>query len=135
MFLRVRSVPRRDRAKQNEYQRQWYARNKEKAKASINANKEKYRRQWQEYKATLKCVNCGFDHPDALDFHHVIKSPDNQPVNYLLRKDAYKAAYAEIKKCVVLCANCHRVHHAEERTVKKQKRKRKKAKSKPPGRK
>ena len=127
-------MPRRDRAKQNEYQRQWYARNKDRAVKNVAANKHKYRQQWRDYKATLKCVNCGFDHPDALDFHHVIKSPDNQSVNELIRRDAYKAAREEIKKCVVLCANCHRVHHADERLVKKQKRKRKKAKSKPPGR-
>ena len=130
--MRVSSVPRRDKAKQNEYQRQWYARNKEKAKAAVRNNKAKYRQQWREYKATLKCVNCGFDHPAALDFHHVIKSPDNQSVNELLRRDAFKAAYEEIKKCVVLCANCHRVHHHDEHLVKKQKRKRKKAKSTPP---
>jgi hypothetical protein len=130
--LRVRNVPRRDRAKQNEYQRQWYARNKEKAKAVVTANKHKYRQRWRDYKAALKCVNCGFDQPAALDFHHVIKAPDNRAVNELLRKDAFKAAYEEIKKCVVLCANCHRVHHADERLVKKQKRKRKKAKSRQP---
>lgn len=120
-------MPSRDREKQNEYQRAWYARNKEKAKAQVSANRNKYRQRWRDYKATLSCINCGFNHPAALDFHHVIKSPDNKPVNQLLRKDAFKAAAEEIKKCVVLCANCHRVHHAEELVVKKRKRKKKKA--------
>lgn len=119
-------MPRKDRTKQNEYQRAWYARNKEKAKAQVSANKHKYRDKWREYKATLICINCGFSHPAALDFHHVIKSPTNRSVNQLLRKDAYKAAHEEIKKCVVLCANCHRVHHHDEWLQKKAKRAKKK---------
>jgi hypothetical protein len=119
-------VSRRDRTKQNEYQRAWYARNKEHAKAQVSANKHKYRDKWREYKATLSCINCGFSHYAALDFHHVVKSPTNRSVNQLLRKDAYKAAYEEIKKCVVLCANCHRVHHHDEWLLKKAKRKKKK---------
>ena len=112
-------MPVKDRQKQNEYQRQWYARNKEKAKAKVKDNKERYRKEWREYKAGLKCIECGCNHPAALDFHHVIKSPDNKSVNELLRKDAFKAAREEIKKCVVLCANCHRVHHHNERKYSK----------------
>lgn len=111
-------MPRKDRTKQNEYQRAWYARNKEKAKAAVYANKRKYRQKWRDYKATLKCAHCGFDHPAALDFHHVKKSPDNKPVNHLIRKDAFKAVMEEIKKCIVLCSNCHRLHHHEERGTK-----------------
>lgn len=128
MFLKARNVPRRDREKQNEYQRAWYARNREAAKEKVKANKHRYRDRWREYKATLSCINCGFNHPAALDFHHVVKSPDNQSVNQLLRKDAFKAAMEETKKCVVLCANCHRVHHHDEWLIKKSKRKKKKKK-------
>jgi len=112
-------VPSRNREKQLEYQRRHYAKNKEKVKAAVYALKRKYREKWREFKATLKCVNCWFNHPAALDFHHVTKSPSNRPVNQLLRKDAYRAVAEEIKKCVVLCANCHRVHHHEERANKK----------------
>ena len=119
-------MPRRDREKQNEYQRAWYARNKEAAKAKVKANKHRYRERWREYKSTLKCIECGYDHPAALDFHHVVKSPDNRSVNELLRRDAFKAVMEEIKKCVVLCANCHRKHHHDEWQIKKQQRKRKK---------
>ena len=111
-------MPRRDREKQNAYQRAWYARNKEKAKEKVKANKARYRQKWREYKATLKCAICGFDHPAALDFHHVVRSPDNINVNQLLRRDAFKKAYEEIKKCVVLCSNCHRLHHHNERETK-----------------
>lgn len=119
-------MPRIDKAKRNEYQRSWYAKNSEAVKEKVKANKHKYRNQWREFKATLSCINCGFNHPAALDFHHVIRSPDNRKVNELLRQDAYRAAMEEIKKCVVLCANCHRVHHHEERQqslVKKKKKK------------
>lgn len=52
------------------------------------------------------CVDCGFkDHPAALDFDHVrgVK---------LLNVSAAKSiaqADAEIAKCEVRCANCHRI--------------------------
>jgi len=74
---------------------------------------------WREFKSTLKCVHCGFSHPAALDFHHVVKSKTNRRVHVLLRNYAYKALEEELKKCIVLCANCHRIHHHEEYLKKK----------------
>ena|SRR2546423_14788923 len=62
------------------------------------------------------CVRCGFSDPRALDFHH----RDASGKEFSLAR-AWQRSYsrqrilAEIAKCEVLCANCHRIMHAEER--------------------
>ena len=77
-------------------------------------NKQQYfnRRKWfYDIKAELKCERCGFDHPAALDFHH--KDPTQKSFGISANKHIDKEKVLdEIKKCEVLCANCHRVEHA-----------------------
>ena len=63
----------------------------------------------------LKCTKCGFDHHAALDFHHEDPTEKEYNVNRLVSDGRFKKAYAEIEKCIVLCANCHRIHHYEEK--------------------
>jgi hypothetical protein len=60
------------------------------------------------------CAMCGFNgHPAALDFNHVagnkLFSVSQDP------KVALHKLLAEIEKCEILCANCHRVHTFENR--------------------
>ena len=101
--------------KQQEYSRKYYALNKEKVLASSKASREIGKARWDIFKRTLKCTKCGFDHPAALDFHHEDPTEKEHNVNRLISDGRFKKAYEEIKKCVVLCANCHRVHHYEEK--------------------
>lgn len=67
----------------------------------------------QDLKIGLKCAKCGYDKCGAaLEFHHI--NPNDKDVevsrmisnNYTLEK-----VYEEIKKCVVLCSNCHHEFH------------------------
>lgn len=112
--------------KGKEYSRRYYEKNKHKTIARSRTSRQALRKKWDDFKATLKCINCGYNHPAALDFHHVIMTPNNEKVHRLLANRSYGRVMEEIKKCVVLCANCHRIHHHEERLAKKQKRKQKK---------
>lgn len=112
--------------KGKEYSRRYYEKNKHKTIARSRTSRQALRKKWDDFKATLKCINCGYNHPAALDFHHVIMDPNNEKVYRLLANRSYSRVMEEIKKCVVLCANCHRIHHHEERLAKKQKRKQKK---------
>ena len=114
------------RAKAKEYSKQHYGKNKERIIEVSKANKNKDRAVWQEYKKTLSCVKCGQNHTATLDFHHIVKDKSNTQVNKLTSSGKYLAAKEEIKKCMVLCANCHRIHHYEERQAKKIKHKKKK---------
>jgi predicted HNH restriction endonuclease len=94
-----------------------------------NAQTRKNKREdWHAFKSTLKCTNCGFSHPAVLDFHHIDRK-DKKSVHKLAQNSNYKAAIEEIKKCVVLCANCHRIVHYNERQQKKLKPASKKKKS------
>ena len=114
------------KAKHREYSRKHYEKNKEKIKKSSEISKKIARAQWQNFKAALCCSKCGQNHPAALDFHHVFKDPSNKKVNRLTAHGMYAAALQEIKKCVVLCANCHRIHHHNERYAIARRRKKKK---------
>lgn len=79
--------------------------------------RERLRAWWLEYKASLKCVQCGESRSPCLDFHH--KNPDEKEYTisaalgtFMWRKED---VMLEVDKCIVLCANCHRMHHANER--------------------
>lgn len=68
-------------------------------------------------KAERGCRDCGEKDPIVLDFHHI---EEKHPA---LRKKkgarraficlGWDALHIEIKKCIVLCANCHRRLHAK----------------------
>lgn len=66
----------------------------------------------QELKAEHKCAKCGEDRGYVLEFHHIDPEEKDETIarmtsnNYALDK-----VYDEIKKCIVLCANCHREFH------------------------
>lgn len=106
-------MPYKDKAKQLEAQKKHYLLNKDKYVESRLRNREIRSSWFQEYKQGLICSSCGMADNRCLDFHHrdgVDKSLDIS--------DAVKWGYsqelieAEIKKCDVLCANCHLKHHS-----------------------
>lgn len=115
IFMPIK-CPIKRKEKQREYSKSHYERNKEALIERNRVKKIKARQAWEDFKSRLHCVNCGENHPAALDFHHVVKDPNNKKVNALTSKGAYAQAMLEIQaNCVVLCANCHRIHHYEER--------------------
>lgn len=61
-----------------------------------------------EYKGG-RCADCGYKgHHCVFDFHHLDPSVKEGNPSAILRKDNWKE---EIDKCVLLCANCHRLRH------------------------
>ncbi len=62
------------------------------------------------------CSVCGFHDPRALEFHHRDRSTKTHTIGVLVNSAAdVGVLLAEIEKCDILCANCHKIHHAEER--------------------
>jgi hypothetical protein len=112
------------KAKSNVISAKQYKHNTEEVKARVKEKRSSLKKEWKAFKATLFCTKCGFNHPAALDFHHEDPSTKTDSINQLISDGRFKAAMEEVKKCVVLCANCHRVHHHDERhAVKKKKKK------------
>lgn len=86
----------------------------------------KHVRDWRERtKARLikalggKCCLCGYDTCQAaFDMHHVIESEKSHEISYLQsRHRPWDVIFAEARKCVLLCANCHREVHAGDATI------------------
>ena len=107
--------PEERKRKHKEYSRKYYEANKEKVKATSKLNRAVGKARWTLYKSSLKCAKCGFSHIAALDFHHMDPNEKEHNVNRLISNKSFVKAYEEIKKCIVLCANCHRIHHYEEK--------------------
>ncbi len=59
-------------------------------------------------------VSCGYDRcHEALDFHHLDPSVKERNMgNIRANPIAWDKIVIELRKCVLLCANCHREHHA-----------------------
>jgi hypothetical protein len=96
-----------------------YEKNKAHYIAKAAERRKKYQQAWTEYKSKLSCQHCGENHPATFDFHHVTRGPENVKIFQLIKNGSYKKVYEELKKCIVLCANCHRKLHYEEAQAKK----------------
>lgn len=104
----------RDIENQKEYARNWYLRNKEitveRARASTKRNRKRNLEYVNAIKVRLGCTDCGYNkNPVALDFDHV--GTDKMMNICKLAAMAYSIEMIdkEIKKCEVVCANCHRI--------------------------
>mgnify|MGYP001607904393 CR=1 FL=1 len=63
-----------------------------------------------------KCIKCGYDKCiDVFDFHHTDPNEKDAEICKLLSKKWDEKIEKEIKKCQLLCSNCHREIHWEER--------------------
>lgn len=77
-----------------------------------NVLKRKYIDTLNEYKKANKCSICGNGDYRVLDFHH--KNKDEKSFSVSFGKDnrfGLEKMMKEIKKCAILCANCHRIEH------------------------
>lgn len=77
----------------------------------------KCRAERRELADSLKnaCISCGYSRcKQALDFHHRDGADKDTEVSKLVKAMAsVKRIMAEIAKCDVVCANCHRERHCK----------------------
>lgn len=111
--------PLKKKEKQQGYAKKHYENNTDKVKAATKRTDDRFKQQWKEFKATLFCLECGVNHPAVLDFHHIAPEMKNASVHKLVQAKSYRKALEEVEQCVVLCANCHRVYHYNERQKEK----------------
>lgn len=96
---------------QKEYQRIWYQENKNRLLDKHNNNKKIRCKKRKVELIKLnggKCIKCGEDNIDSLCFHHI----DNKKaiISKLLDRSLERIE-KEVKKCVVICYNCHQTEH------------------------
>ena len=62
-----------------------------------------------------ECLDCGgvFD-PCVYDFHHENEETKEKNPSAFLGRSTFEKAKPELDKCVLLCANCHRLRHFKE---------------------
>ena len=94
--------------------RKYYEKNKEKVLATTAQTSKRGKERWDLYKSSLHCARCPETHIATLDFHHIDPTEKEYEVSHLVSSRMFTKAYKEVKKCIVLCANCHRKHHYDE---------------------
>ena len=102
-------MPYKDPEKRREYSKKWMAENRppksnessyQKRKGMVRSAKDK------------PCQICKVKYdPCVMDLHHLDPSQKDERVAQLAKSSSYKKLQEEIDKCVVLCANCHRMVH------------------------
>ena len=110
-------MPRKDpiarREYNREYQRGWYKTNRELHMQRVLKVNRRRRELGKDYVDDLKrvpCVDCGVEYPPyVMDFDHV---RGEKVVNLSRLRNsrlAWAKLMAEVEKCEVVCANCHRI--------------------------
>jgi hypothetical protein len=105
------------KAYHKEKSRKHYEKNRDELLGKATTRRKLLREKWHIFKLTLKCTTCGFAHPAALDFHHEDPSKKEAHIHRLLQNGLSSKLKKELEKCIVLCSNCHRIHHYNERTT------------------
>ena len=66
----------------------------------------------QEWKSEQSCCKCGDKRGYVLDYHHIDPSTKTDTIARMTSNNyTLTTVQEEIKKCVVMCANCHREWH------------------------
>jgi Rieske Fe-S protein len=98
---------------------------KEKSAKHFQDNKEKIYKRNKEKRVRHKkqavdyfnntCHDCGCtsEYQEIFDFHH--KNPEEKEFSIAhIIHYSWAKIENELKKCIMLCANCHRIRHAKE---------------------
>jgi hypothetical protein len=107
-----------------QYKREWNHRNRE----ARYLYKKKYLKALKEKLILHKggsCQDCqykfnGTNHT-VFDLHHLEPHEKNIEVSKLIGNRAWETVLIEAEKCVLICANCHRLRHSKEEDEKIQK--------------
>ena len=97
----------KDPEKQREAERKWYYKNRDVVQ---NRNRLEYRKRkawFKKYKESNPCKDCGNYFPYyVMDFDHL---RDKKFLVSRLRTCGWDKLMEEVKKCDLVCSNCHRI--------------------------
>jgi len=104
--IRPRKLKSTDVITKEEAEKTKKAKRRERRKKQI----AKVKRFISNYKKNHCCIECGENDPACLVFHHVDPALKEKSISKLY-KSGIRKVKDEIKKCIVLCANCHMKLH------------------------
>jgi hypothetical protein len=100
-----------NKEQKSEYAKERYKKNRERLLEYQNKRYNETLDIFQQWRKTLKCCRCEENDVACLEFHHSDpETKENNVVRMVSR--SVKSVIKELKKCVVVCANCHRRIHA-----------------------
>ena len=105
----------RDIGLRKKYDREYYQRNKDNL---MKLRKKKYRKLKRDMVNLMggACSICKYNKCiSALEFHHEKGTKKDNSVGFLISRGCMRKAREEVKKCILLCSNCHRELHFKER--------------------
>jgi len=92
--------------------KKWSIENRERSREIKRKSKDKKKELARQFITSIKtkCSQCSEDFPICLDFHHLSNKQYtiSKMVDYGYTIESIKA---ELEKCILLCANCHRKKH------------------------
>ena len=97
-------MPYKNKKRQKAYQKQWAL------------NRKNQKRKWiDEYKNDRPCAHCGeILDPVCMDLHHVDPATKEGTIAALVHGSVpLEKIKEEVKKCIILCVPCHRLHHLQ----------------------
>ena len=92
--------------------RKIYRRNPDRKKQQTTTLQERISQELNQIKQNSGCKYCKETTPICLDFHHKDAALKDENVSYWVHSKSRDKAIEEAKKCIVVCANCHRKIHA-----------------------
>ena len=100
-----------------EYRDQHYLNNREKYILKSHNYKIEFKEWFNDIRKNLKCSKCEESRWWVLDFHH--RNPEEKDYNIsdLVTKCSKVLIIKEVEKCDVLCSNCHRDLHYQQRSA------------------
>lgn len=99
------------------YQKEWVKKNRDWMNSYRKERSRKRKIELMELFGS-HCGSCDLEYDGkngaVFDFHHLDESTKSFAISSALNDKSMAKLKEECKKCVLLCANCHRIHHLGE---------------------
>lgn len=90
----------------------YYEMHTERMKDVQEKRRQRIKQWFWNLKQQLSCLKCGEEHPAVLVFHHINPDEKHRPISKMVTNaQSITAIKREIRKCLVLCSNCHVKFH------------------------
>lgn len=95
--------------------KEWNKNNKDKVHGYERKHRADRKEWFIEIKSDLHCKNCNEDRWYCLEFHHRDPNEKEGTISSIYWRWSKERILEEMEKCDVLCSNCHKAFHWEEK--------------------